>query len=139
MIDQLLAAGVEAIAVCLVNSYLNPTHERQLGQLIAEAAPDTVVCLSCDIHPEIREYERTSTTVINASLIPVVDRYLDRLEQHLSAYSERVLIMQSNGGIMSAQAARRRPAYMIESGPAAGVLAAARFAQETQQGSGALV
>ena len=133
VIDQLLAAGVEAIAVCLVNSYLNPTHERQLGQLIAEAAPDTVVCLSCDIHPEIREYERTSTTVINASLIPVVDRYLNRLEQHLSAYSERVLIMQSNGGIMSAQAARRRPAYMIESGPAAGVLAAARFAQETQQ------
>ena len=67
VIDQLLAAGVEAIAVCLVNSYLNPTHERQLGQLIAEAAPDMVVCLSCDIHPEIREYERTSTTVINAS------------------------------------------------------------------------
>ena len=133
VIQQLLTAGVEAIAVCLVNSYLNPTHERQLGQLIVEAAPDTVVCLSCDIHPEIREYERTSTTVINASLIPVVDRYLTRLEQHLSTYTERVLIMQSNGGIMSAQAARRRPAYMIESGPAAGVLAAARFAQETQQ------
>ncbi len=133
VIDQLLTAGVEAIAVCLVNSYLNPTHEQQLGQLIAEIAPDTVVCLSCDVHPEIREYERTSTTVINASLIPVVDRYLTRLEQHLSTYSERVLIMQSNGGIMSAQAARRRPAYMIESGPAAGVLAAARFAQETQQ------
>lgn len=133
VIDQILAAGVEAIAVCLVNSYLNPTHEQQLGQLIAEVAPDTVVCLSCDIHPEIREYERTSTTVINASLIPVVDRYLSRLERHLSTYSERVLIMQSNGGIMSAQAARRRPAYMIESGPAAGVLAAARFAQETQQ------
>ena len=133
MIQQLLTAGVEAIAVCLVNSYLNPTHERQLGQLIAEAAPDTVVCLSCDIHPEIREYERSSTTVINASLIPVVDRYLTRLEQHLSIYTDRVLIMQSNGGIMSAQAARRRPAYMIESGPAAGVLAAARFAQETQQ------
>ncbi len=132
-VAQLVTAGVEAIAVCLVNSYLNPTHEQQLERLIAEMAPETVVCLSCDIHPEIREYERTSTTVINASLIPVVDRYLTRLEQHLSAYSQRVLIMQSNGGIMSAQAARRRPAYMIESGPAAGVLAAARFAQETQQ------
>jgi N-methylhydantoinase A len=131
VIRALLAAHVEAIAVCLVNSYLNPTHERQIGQLIAEIAPRMVVCLSSDVHPEIREYERTSTTVINASLIPVVDRYLNQLEQHLSAYSERLLIMQSNGGIMSAQAARRRPAYMIESGPAAGVLAAARLASET--------
>ncbi|HJY84889.1 MAG TPA: hydantoinase/oxoprolinase family protein [Candidatus Binatia bacterium] len=131
VIRNLLAAHVEAIAVCLVNAYLNPTHERQIGRLIAEMAPRIVVCLSSDVHPEIREYERTSTTVINASLIPVVDRYLNQLEQHLSAYSRRVLIMQSNGGIMSAQAARRRPAYMIESGPAAGVLAAARLASET--------
>lgn len=131
VIRALLAGHVEAIAVCLVNSYLNPTHERQIGQIIAEVAPRMVVCLSSDVHPEIREYERTSTTVINASLIPVVDRYLNQLEQHLSAYSKRLLIMQSNGGIMSAQAARRRPAYMIESGPAAGVLAAARLAAET--------
>ena len=96
-------------------------------------APQTVVCLSSDVHPEIREYERTSTTVINASLIPVVDRYLNRLEQHLAAYSRRLLIMQSNGGIMTSHAARRRPAYMIESGPAAGVLAAARLVAETGQ------
>ena len=131
VIRTLLAAHVEAIAVCLVNAYLNPTHERQIGRLIAEMAPRLVLCLSSEVHPEIREYERTSTTVINASLIPVVDRYLKQLEQHLSAYSQRLLIMQSNGGIMSAQAARRRPAYMIESGPAAGVLAAARLASET--------
>src|SRR5215510_5923076 len=130
VIRQLLAAHVEAIAVCLVNSYLNPTHERQIGRLITEMAPRLVVCLSSEVHPEIREYERTSTTTINASLIPVVDRYLNQLEQHLSAYSQRLLIMQSNGGIMTSQAARRRPAYMIESGPAAGVLAAARFAAE---------
>lgn len=131
IVRKLLAEHVEAIAVCLINAYLNPTHERQIGRLIAEMAPQKVVCLSSDVHPEIREYERTSTTVINASLIPVVDRYLNQLEQHLSAYSRRILIMQSNGGIMSAQAARRRPAYMIESGPAAGVLAAARLAAET--------
>jgi N-methylhydantoinase A len=131
VIRALLAANVEAIAVCLINAYLNPTHERQIGHLISELAPHLVVCLSSDVHPEIREYERTSTTVINASLIPVVDRYLHQLEQHLSAYSSRLLIMQSNGGIMTAQAARRRPAYMIESGPAAGVLAAARLATET--------
>lgn len=132
VIRVLLDAHIEAIAVCLLNSYLNPTHERQMGKLIAEMAPRVVVCLSSEIHPEIREYERTSTTVINASLIPVVDRYLSQLEKHLSAYSRRLLIMQSNGGIMTAQAARRRPAYMIESGPAAGVLAAARLAAETQ-------
>ncbi len=89
-----------------------------------------VVCLSSDVHPEIREYERTSTTAINAALIPVVNNYMDRLEQHLSAYSDRLLIMQSNGGIMTAQSARRRPISMIESGPAAGVLAAARLAVE---------
>ena len=131
VIRTLLDAHVEAIAVALVNSYLNPRHEQQIGRLISEMAPRMVVCLSSDIHPEIREYERTSTTVINASLIPVVDRYLNQLEKHLSAYSNRLLIMQSNGGIMTAQGARRRPAYMIESGPAAGVLAASRLAAES--------
>lgn len=131
VIRKLLDAQVEAIAVCLINAYLNPAHEQRIGQLIAEVAPKMVVCLSSDIHPEIREYERTSTTVINASLIPVVDQYLNQLERHLSAYNARLLIMQSNGGIMTSQAARRRPAYMIESGPAAGVLAAARLAVET--------
>ena len=129
-IEQLSAQQVEAIAVCLINSYLNPVHERQLARLLAELAPRTVVCLSSDIHPEIKEYDRASTTAINASLIPVVDRYLNRLEQTLSPLSNRLLVMQSNGGIMSAQAARRRPAYIIESGPAAGVLAAARLAAE---------
>lgn len=130
VIQQLLAHGVEAIAVCFINAYLNPVHEQQVGQLMAEIAPRVVVCLSSEIHPEIREYERASTTAINASLIPVVRQYMDRLEHHLSAYSERLLIMQSNGGIMTAQSACRRPIYMIESGPAAGVLAAARLAVE---------
>jgi N-methylhydantoinase A len=129
-IETLVARPIEAIAVCLINSYLNPVHERQLARLLVEMAPRTVVCLSSDIHPEIKEYDRASTTAINASLIPVVDRYLNRLEQTLSPLSGRILVMQSNGGIMSAQAARRRPAYIIESGPAAGVLAAARLAAE---------
>src|SRR6516225_6928277 len=129
-IEQLVARQVEAIAVCLINSYLNPVHERQIGRLLGEIVPRTVVCLSSDIHPEMKEYDRASTTAINASLIPVADRYLNRLEQTLSALCNRLLVMQSNGGIMSAQAARRRPAYIIESGPAAGVLAAARLANE---------
>jgi N-methylhydantoinase A len=130
VIKRLVAQGVEAIAVCLINAYLNPVHEQQLGQLIRDIAPRVVVCLSSDIHPEIREYERASTTAINAALIPVVDNYMDRLERYLSAYTDRLLIMQSNGGIMTARSARRRPIYMIESGPAAGVLAAARLAVE---------
>ncbi|MBV8362295.1 MAG: hydantoinase/oxoprolinase family protein [Deltaproteobacteria bacterium] len=130
IIEKLVAQQVEAIAVCLINSYLNPVHEQQLGRLLEEMAPRTVICLSSDIHPEIKEYDRASTTAINASLIPVVNRYLNRLEQTLSPLSNRILVMQSNGGIMSAQAARRRPAYIIESGPAAGVLAAARLAAE---------
>jgi N-methylhydantoinase A len=133
LLRSLRTEAVEAIAVCFINSYLNPVHEQQLGRMILEelgiAAP---VCLSSDIYPQIREYDRTSTTVINASLIPVVDRYLNQVEKHLTSYSDRLLIMQSNGGIMSSQAARRKPAYMIESGPAAGVLAAARLAREAE-------
>ncbi len=129
VIHRLLDERVQAIAVCFINSYLNSKHEKEIGKLIREIAPDAVVGLSCEVHPEIREYERTSTTVINTSLVPVVREYLDRLESHLATLSNRLLIMQSNGGIMSAEAARRRPAYMIESGPAAGVLAAGRFAK----------
>ncbi|HKV56232.1 MAG TPA: hydantoinase/oxoprolinase family protein [Candidatus Binataceae bacterium] len=129
-IERLLELKLEAIAVCLINSYLNPVHERQLAALISQLAPRMVVCLSSDIHPEIREYDRGSTTAINASLIPVIGRYLDHLERVLSPLSSRILVMQSNGGIMSAEAARRRPVFVIESGPAAGVLAAARLAAD---------
>lgn len=131
VIHALADQNVEAIGVCLINSYLNPAHEQEVGQLIQkELGSKIVVCLSSDIYPQIREYERASTTVINASLIPVVDRYLTRLEQQLSSYSDRLLVMQSNGGIMSSELARQKPAFMIESGPAAGVLAAARMAKE---------
>jgi N-methylhydantoinase A len=131
VLRTLAGEPIEAIAVCFINSYLNPVHEEQLRRLILEELGlDAAVCLSSEIYPQIREYDRTSTTVINASLMPVIDRYLNQVEKHLTAYSQRLLIMQSNGGIMSAQAARRKPAYMIESGPAAGALAAARLAQE---------
>jgi N-methylhydantoinase A len=133
LLRSLAHERVQAIAVCLINSYLNAAHEQQVRDVIeSELGPDAVVCLSSEIYPQIREYDRASTTVINASLIPVVDRYLSRVEKHLTKYSSRLLIMQSNGGIMSAQAARRKPAYMIESGPAAGALAAARLAREAQ-------
>src|SRR5260370_1489104 len=135
-IREFARQGIETIAICLLNSYLNPQHERELAKLIgSELGPKFVVCLSSDIYPQIREYERASTTVINASLIPVVDRYLDKLESHLSVYSNRLLVMQSNGGIMSSDAAAQKPTFMIESGPAAGVLASARLPTETAPGT----
>ena len=134
-IAALIAAKVETIAICLINSYLNPMHEQELGRMVREAAPHITVCLSAQVHPECREYERTSTTVINASLVPVVNRYLDQLEKHLAPFSRRLLIMQSNGGTMTSAIARQRPMYMVESGPAAGVLAAARMAGEMGLGS----
>ncbi|MGE0383350.1 MAG: hydantoinase/oxoprolinase family protein [Gammaproteobacteria bacterium] len=129
-IDALVEARVEAIAVCLINSYINPAHERLLGAMVRERAPHIPVCLSADVHPECREYERSSTTVINASLVPVVNRYLDKLERHLAPLGPRLLIMQSNGGTMTGDFARQRPMHMVESGPAAGVLAAARLAAD---------
>ncbi len=135
VIGALLEARVEAIAICLINSYLNPVHEQELGRMVREAAPRLTVCLSSQVHPECREYERTSTTVINASLVPVVNRYLNQLEKHLAPFSKRLLIMQSNGGTMTSEIARQRPMYMVESGPAAGVLAAARMAGELGLGS----
>ena len=129
-IRKLVDGGVEAIAVCLINSYLNPVHEKRLGELIEEEAPGLMYCLSADVNPEVREYPRTSTTVINTSLRPVVTRYLDTLEAKLSPHGSDLLIMQSNGGIMTSDVMRRRPMFMVESGPAAGALAAARFAAE---------
>jgi N-methylhydantoinase A len=128
--DRLHALGVEAVAVCLVNSYLNPVHERRVRELLEPRLPDVDISLSSDVHPEIREYERTSTTTVNACLVPVVGGYLDRLEAQLERFGGDVHIMQSNGGIMASAAARRRPIAMIESGPVAGALAAAKLARE---------
>jgi len=122
--------GVEAIAVAFLHSYVNPNHEQQTVALIREMFPEVLVCSSADILPEVREYERTSTTALNAYLMPVVGRYLDQVETQLRDYPPALQIMQSNGGIMSAAHARHRPVHLIESGPAAGALAAAGLARE---------
>jgi len=126
----LRSQGVEAVAVSFLHSYVNPAHERQATALIRELLPEVMVCASSEVLPEIREYERTSTTALNAYLMPVVNRYLDQLEVQLQQYHPSLLIMQSNGGVMTTEHARRRPVHMIESGPAAGVLAAASLARE---------
>lgn len=131
-ITNLVRKGVEVIAVSFINSYANPAHEELVRRIAGRVAPEMTVCLSSEVHPEIREYERTSTTVVNASLMPVVDRYLSRLETRLAGLSSRFLVMQSNGGVMSARRARELPCLIIESGPAAGALAAARLAKQLQ-------
>ncbi|PFG57337.1 N-methylhydantoinase A [Amycolatopsis sulphurea] len=127
-------AEVEAIAVCLINSPANPEHERRVAALIERERPDLRFSVSGIEFPEVGEYERMSTTAVNASLMPVVDRYLTRLEGQIGASGSGLRIMQSQGGLMDSQVARTQPVQMIESGPAAGVLAAARIAANSDLG-----
>ncbi|MGI9146546.1 MAG: hydantoinase/oxoprolinase family protein [Chloroflexota bacterium] len=133
-IRRLLDEHIESLAVCLLHSYANGAPERQVRQIAEELAPGLLVSLSSEVLPEIGEYERTSTTVINAYLQPVVARYLGALEASLAAagVSAGLWVMQSNGGVMSAAAASERPIHIVESGPAAGVIAALGLARDMQ-------
>jgi N-methylhydantoinase A len=130
-VDRLRGDGVEAVAVVLLHSYQNPRHERRVGEILRDHLPGIHLSISADILPEIREYERTSTTVINAYIGPLVKEYFASLQEQLNAMqiSARLLTMQSNGGIMSAEETRERPVAIVESGPAAGVIGAHRIAQ----------
>ncbi len=124
LVGDMAAKGIEAVAVCLLFSFLNPEHERRVGQAILAAAAShpLFVCLSSDVLPEYREYERTSTTVINAYVAPVMAHYVGHLEERLREMGiADLLLMQSSGGVTGAEAARRVPARLILSGPAAGV------------------
>jgi len=123
-LDRLLAEGIETLAVCLINSYANPVHEQQIKEIVQRRAPGLPLCISAEVLPEIKEYERTSSTVINAYVMPVVQRYLATLRTGLEEIEvgAPLLIMQSNGGLMTADAASRMPMHIIESGPAAGVV-----------------
>ena len=125
-VNRLLEEGVEAIAVCLINSFANPINERLLSDVIHETAPEVPCCISYDVLPEIKEYERTSTTVINAYLLPVIMGYLNSLVCRLqdSGIDASLLLMQSNGGLTSVEEACRMPCHIIESGPAGGVVGA---------------
>jgi N-methylhydantoinase A len=128
---ELQHQGIDALAICFLNSFANPLHERVAEDLARELLPASVmISASCDVSPQAREFERASTTVVNAYLLPVVGGYLDRMVAELSAHSSNFRIMQSNGGMMTAAYARRNPIQMIESGPAAGVLASAALARE---------
>jgi len=126
VIEKLRRADVSAIAVCFLHSYANPDHERRVGERLRAAFPNAFLSLSVDILPEIREYERTSTTVINALVGPPMRAYLQRLLDQLSARGlpKRVRMMQSAGGIVDVGTAIRKPAQIVECGPAAGVIGA---------------
>src|SRR5690606_2100638 len=129
-ISELIDQGVEAIAICLLHSYCNPAHERRLAEMIRERAPHVAVAASHEVSPEFREYERSMTTVVNAFVGPVVERYVDRLDAALRdrGYGGVLQIMQSNGGSMPAVSAGANAVRMLLSGPAAGVRAAMWFA-----------
>lgn len=130
VVDQLLSEGVEAIAVCLLHAYANPAHEEMIRAVIQRKAPDLPHCISYDVLPEIKEYERTSTTVINTYVMPIVSRYLATLRQDLDAkqVTAPLLLMQSNGGLTTEQEASVKPMNIIESGPAGGVIGALALA-----------
>ncbi|HMB89109.1 MAG TPA: hydantoinase/oxoprolinase family protein [Methylomirabilota bacterium] len=131
-IAELGALGMEAIAICLLHAYRNPVHERALAALCAEILPGVPVSCSSDVVPEIREYERTSTTTANVYVMPLMARYLDDLERKLQELGVpgRLYVMMSAGGIATPETAKRVPIRLVESGPAAGALAAARSARQ---------
>ena len=128
---RLAADGVESVAVCLLHSYRFPAHEEQLGAILREELPGVVVSLSSEILREQREYERSATTVVNAYVRPLMERYVAGIRSGLdgAGIEAPLTIMQSSGGVMTAEDAGRRPVLALESGPAAGVVAALGVAQ----------
>jgi N-methylhydantoinase A len=132
-IRELVARGVRTLAVCLLHAYLNPVHEKRIASLAAEEAPGLVVTLSHEVSPTFREYERTSTTVVNAYVMTAIREYLRGLGRDLGerGYRGRFFVMQSSGGVATAEAMERYPVRMIESGPAAGALMAAAYGEIT--------
>ena len=128
--ERIRAAGIEAVAVCYLHSYANPAHERRTGEILREMLPGAFVSLSVDVLPQKLEYERTSTTVINAYVGPPVERYVRSMVSQVeqAGIGGRLMVMQSSGGILDAGAVIANPARIVECGPAAGVIGAQHFA-----------
>jgi N-methylhydantoinase A len=122
---RLKELGVTSIAVCLLFSFVNSSHERRIAEIIHELHPEAFVSLSCDILPQIREFERTSTTIVNAYVTPKLRNYLERLEKRLAenAFDGELFVMQSNGGMMDATFSKGRGVDAVFSGPSGGVVA----------------
>jgi N-methylhydantoinase A len=123
---RLASSGVQSVTVSLINSFANDAHERRIAEIAAQEMPGIPISLSCDILPEMREYERTATTVANAYVRPVVERYLDSLEQECAArgIAAKLRVLRSDGGLMGFDVAKQAPVNLLMSGPAGGVAGA---------------
>jgi N-methylhydantoinase A len=132
VVRQLVSEGVDSIALCFLHSYANPQHEIEAGRIIREVAPHIPVTLSHEVTGEWREYERTSTAVLNSYVLPTAQAYLDNLEQSLTArkrMSDVLHVMQSNGGSATFAVGKQTPINLVESGPVAGVIGSARIGE----------
>jgi N-methylhydantoinase A len=129
VLADLLELGIESLAVCLINSYENPVHEKKIQEIIHQTAPDLSLSTSFEVLPQIREYERTCTTATNAYVKPITARYLTKLSSRLVAlgFKGKLFIMLSSGGITSVETARQFPVRIIESGPTAAVIASQHY------------
>jgi N-methylhydantoinase A len=127
--EKFISENVEAVAICFINSYLNDTHERSAVAILREHAPSILTTASYEVLPEIKEYERTSTAVVNAYLLPAMRGYLSKLTERLGKLGLKapVQVMASNGGMVGIETARDRPVFAVGSGPAGGVAGAARL------------
>lgn len=134
--EELVSAGITSLAVCFLNSYRNPAHEQRAEALISERFPEVRVTSSVSVLPEAKEYERTSTTVVNAYVRPVLEAYLTRLEQGLAAagIDAPLLVCNSNGALASSGTAREKPVFFISSGRAAGVVGGSRLGEALGMG-----
>ncbi len=130
IVAQIKAAGYESVAVGLIHSYLNDAHEKLVGDVLAEMMPDVMVSLSCEVSPQMREYERFNTVVANAYIKPLMKSYLGRLEGRLreEGVECNIFLMHSGGGIISIGSAAEFPVRLVESGPAGGAVFAANIA-----------
>lgn len=133
LVPALASGGYEAVAICLLNSYANPEHERRLADVVRQRLPHLLVAVSSDVARQFREYERASTTVIAAHVQPVISGYLERFEKHLAehGFTGTFSLMQSNGGRLPSAGVRRNPITALFSGPAAGVMGAVRQAGQS--------
>ena len=133
---ELVALGVESVAICFINSYRNPAHELMAERVLRQYFPDLPVTTSVSVLPEQREYERTSTAVVNAYVLPVMETYLRRLRLGLQkiGVSAPLLVGNSNGGLSSIEVAEAKPVFFISSGRSAGVVGAARLGENSKRG-----
>ena len=129
--EKLRASGAKAVAICFLNSFANPANEAAVAAELGRQLNDMFICTSSDVAPQIREYPRASTATVNAYTMPISQPYLRRLSEQLRSegFGNTPLIMLSSGGVVGAETAGRNPVRMIESGPAAGALAACHYAE----------